>query len=132
MFKLLGKIGCLLAIISLIDGVGILFQCYAWATMLQDRIPNQGIEKALQSTFSGEAPCPKCLAVKKAQEDKKKHECPAPQVADSSLVAKYIPNRLERISLNLPESQRSLLSQERVTRPAKIYLSADVPPPDLS
>lgn len=31
--------------------------------MLNDRIPEQGIEQALETTFSGDFPCEKCRAV---------------------------------------------------------------------
>jgi len=50
-----------------------LYQCYAWAMMLNDRIPEQGIEHALSTTFSGEHPCEKCLAVveQRAKEEQK-------------------------------------------------------------
>lgn len=66
----ISKLMCLIAIITLIDGHIIALQSYAWATMLQDRIPEQGVSEALSTTFDGEHPCAHCLTTLELVENK--------------------------------------------------------------
>jgi len=68
----LGKLFCLLAVIGLLNLHIALYQTYAWATMLNDRIPEQGIEEAFTTTFDGAHPCERCKAV--AQQNKKEEK----------------------------------------------------------
>lgn len=68
-----------------------LMQTWAWVSMLNDRIPEQGIEQAIDSTFSGEHPCEKCIAIaeleaKKAEQD----SSPQGPSSDVERVAKLI------------------------------------------
>lgn len=57
------KFLCVLTAVGVLNVHLALFQCYAWVTMLHDRIPEQGIELAISSTFDGEHPCEKCKAI---------------------------------------------------------------------
>jgi len=113
----LGHLLCLIAIIGILDVHTYLYQGWAWATMLYDRIPDQGIEHAINTTFSGEAPCEKCLAIQRLKQEKERK--PTPLNSDKELklkitplprVAKFYqapaPNRLSYPSLNqlLPPS----------------------------
>ncbi len=60
---MLAKFLCVLTAVGVLNVHMALFQCYAWASMLHDRIPEQGIEQALSSTFDGDHPCEKCKAL---------------------------------------------------------------------
>ncbi len=62
-FSKFAKLLCVLTVIGLLDAHMALMQAWAWVSMLNDRIPEQGIEQALDTTFSGEHPCEKCLAI---------------------------------------------------------------------
>ncbi len=59
-------------------------QMWAWGTMLNDRIPEQGIEQAFDSTFSGDYPCEKCRAIAKykAQQLDTEKEIPQPKLEE--------------------------------------------------
>ena len=131
MLNKLGRLGCVLAMIAMIDGYSIMFQCYAWATMLYDRVPEQGVEEAIESTFSGEAPCPKCIALKQAKNAEKKKEPSAPVAPEFSPMAKFIPNSIEKLHLYKPAHQRLAYNQTSSIKPVEIFHSTDVPPPDF-
>ena len=133
MLQKLGRLSGILTIIALLDGHALMFQCYAWATMLYDRVPDQGVEQAVGSTFSGDAPCPKCLAIKAAQEKEQEDEnkVPAPIVPESSTMAKFIPNVMEKIRVIKPAFSFVAYGKVSTSPPSKIYLSTDVPPPDF-
>jgi len=83
----LGKCLCIVAAIGVLDGHLMVAQSWAWITMVQDRAPEQGITEALDSTFSGAAPCSMCCAI---QEERQEKEEQAP-VPESKTSAKYPP-----------------------------------------
>lgn len=62
---LLSKLLCLVAAITLMDGHIVALQSYAWASMLHERIPEQGVTEAITTTFDGEHPCEHCLTAQK-------------------------------------------------------------------
>lgn len=74
-FLFLARLLCVLVIVGLFNVHIALYQGYAWITMLNDRIPEQGIENALTTTFSGDLPCEKCIAIA-AQRAKEQREEP--------------------------------------------------------
>ena len=74
----LGKCLCVVATVGVFDGHLMLAQSWAWISMLQDRTPAQGISAALDSTFSGNAPCSMCCAIQEAQQDRDE-EAPIPE-----------------------------------------------------
>lgn len=118
--------------IAMIHGFEALCQGYAWATMLYERVPEQGIDQAIDSTFSGEAPCPKCLALKKAKEEREERENENIPVREFSTTAKFIPNTLEILRLTPPPYTRKNHSVIVSQAPPSIYLLLDTPPPDFS
>lgn len=68
MRHLLARLLCILAAVSILDGQSILLQSWAWATMLNDRIPEQGLSEAISSTFDGAHPCERCLRIARAKQ----------------------------------------------------------------
>ena len=131
MFRILGKICCVLTMITLINGFDIIFQSYAWGSMLYDRVPNQGVEKAIESTFSGDAPCPKCLALKAAQEEKRDRDLPADSVSETSAMAKWIPNQLSFLIIPSPPYHRTKLILSPFSPPLSPSYKVETPPPNF-
>ncbi len=86
----IGKCLCLLAALGVLDGHLALAQSWAWLTMLQDRTPEQSLSGAIESTFSGDAPCPMCCAIQKERQ-KKEQESPLPELKPT---AKFPPTML--------------------------------------
>lgn len=102
---LLSKILCLIAAITLMDGHIVVLQSYAWVSMLNDRIPEQGVGEALISTFDGEHPCEHCLSVQKlstAVSQSDRRQDPTSQLQLSGLKALDLTHR--KISLPTPPS----------------------------
>jgi len=58
----------LLTLLLLGGHVG-LIQVVAWASMLAERAPQQGLAAAARSTFDGSAPCPLCRMAKELRDD---------------------------------------------------------------
>jgi hypothetical protein len=83
----IGKCLCIVAAIGVLDGHLMVAQSWAWFTMVQDRAHEMGVSEALDSTFSGDAPCPMCCAI---QEERQEKEEQAP-VPESKSTAKYLP-----------------------------------------
>jgi len=81
----LAKLFCLLAAVGLLNVHIALYQGYAWVTMLNDRIPEQGVENAISTTFSGDYPCEKCKAVAE-QRAKEQRQEPLPELKPSSKI----------------------------------------------
>ena len=71
-----------MALLGVLDAPQVLSQAYAWAMMLHDRTPTMGVAEALDSTFSGEAPCALCCAIQKKREKQQK-ETPIPEAKPS-------------------------------------------------
>ncbi|MDB9742001.1 hypothetical protein OAB00_04050, partial [Akkermansiaceae bacterium] len=61
MLQKLGKFFCVITILALLDGYSVIFQSLAWTSMLYERVPTLGISEAIDTTFSGDQPCEKCL-----------------------------------------------------------------------
>lgn len=74
----LARLLCLAAIITLMDVHVVMLQSYAWVTMLNDRIPEQGVSEAISSTFDGQHPCEHCLTAQDLQSESQQEESPAP------------------------------------------------------
>jgi hypothetical protein len=54
--------------LCLSGGHWMLLQVTAWSGMMVTRSVEVGVSEALETTFSGEKPCPLCMAVKAGQE----------------------------------------------------------------
>ncbi len=78
----IAKLFCVLAAIGVLNVHIAIYQGYAWVTMLNDRIPDQRIENAVATTFSGDHPCEKCMAV--AKQLAKEQQEPLPELKPSS------------------------------------------------
>ena len=65
-------------------------QVWAWASMLNDRIPEQGIEQAFDTTFSGDFPCEKCRAIAEIKAKETDLNFPQIPTTDSELIIKLI------------------------------------------
>jgi hypothetical protein len=74
MFHRIAKLLCIVATLAISGLPTGLAQCHAWATMIEQRIEQSTLAAAVESTFDGEHPCPRCLAVKKASDEQRKHE----------------------------------------------------------
>lgn len=95
----LGKCLCIVAAIGVLDGHLMVAQSWAWITMMQERAPEQGMTEALDSTFSGDAPCPMCCAIQEKRQEKEE-QVPIPE---SDPMVKYLPeSRRVRIALFPP------------------------------
>lgn len=81
----ISKIFCILVMIGLLDIHLVFMQAWAWVSMLNDRIPSQGIEQAIDTTFSGEFPCEKCLALKEIKTREAEDGSGSSKVPSSSL-----------------------------------------------
>lgn len=66
-----GKSLCLIAVLTVSEAHLVLMQSWAWGTMLQDRAPERGVVEAIESTFSGDEPCPMCCAVQEEKQEQR-------------------------------------------------------------
>lgn len=82
----------LLALLRISGGDLLLVQGYAWAEMLIERAGQDGLEQAMESTFSGDAPCEKCLCI--SQEKKEREDAP-----EESLIS------LDKLKLSLTQRE---------------------------
>ena len=71
---------CLIAAFTLVEGPTVTYQIWAWANMLNERIPERGVADAVDSTFSGEEPCEHCKSIAKHEAEKKRKEAPVPEL----------------------------------------------------
>ena len=125
-FDRLGKYLCLVAIVGLFEGHLMMAQSWAWITMLQDRAPVQGITTALETTFSGNAPCSICCAVQQERQDREK-EAPVPE---SKPAAKYAPSiSANRLMLFPPASSHLLIASNLERAPVGQRARPPSPPP---
>lgn len=74
MLRLLAKFLVILAAITVMELPTGALQLVAWSQMLSDRIPEQGIEAAIDSTFNGKSPCELCLAAQEVHVSQQESE----------------------------------------------------------
>ena len=79
MLKGLGKYLCILAAVSILDAHLMVAQTWAWVSMIYDRAPQEGVSAALDSTFSGDAPCAMCCAIEQERRDTQQ-QAPIPEL----------------------------------------------------
>jgi len=87
-------------------------QMCAWAEMIQDR-QEQGIEVAVRSTFSGEEPCERCLAIAQERQERDQEENPAEE-------------SFKKVELPLPRSREAVALTEKIL-PAPNTVMAFIP-----
>ena len=133
MHHFLAKLFCILAAVTILEVPTVLLQSYAWATMLSDRIPEQGLSEAVSSTFDGKHPCDHCLAAQELQLDKRESNDTAPlqqlQLGNVKLI------ELCTLGIILPSAPPASLlphTDDEVGYTLSIYPSVPTPPPRLS
>lgn len=131
MFKPLGKIACIITIISLLDGYSLIFQTIIWGSMLNDRIPEQGIELAVMSTFSGETPCKLCLNLEKVKQEKKIEDNLLNLLIKKKAYYTQSPNDLSQIGIFPPAPKRIKYSTIQFSPKYSLHKIVTTPPPDL-
>jgi len=67
----------LLACLQLCGGPQGLMQCVAWTGMLVSYAQDGTVAEAIEKTFDGQHPCPLCLAIEKAAEERDSTPAPA-------------------------------------------------------
>lgn len=107
-----------------------MYQAFAWSKMLHDRVPNQGLAEAIDSTFSGEAPCEHCqkIAELKAQQTEEPKKGNLPEKLEVLSVAKIVVN-FTRISPIGPHSTRLGFVYPSVHFPVSRTTQCPTPPP---
>jgi hypothetical protein len=101
------------------------FQGVAWTKMLIERVPSDGLVRAMESTFDGQHPCRWCQAVRKGHSESQRAE-----YSGSDHRMDLLPAAVFSVILGFPETssiQRlgSVLWNEWVNPP-------DVPPPRVA
>jgi len=100
-------------------------QLEAWGTMISER-SEAGLTTAIQSTLSGETPCPKCLNLKK-EKDKRNTETNDLQHASKKLKLPSTSISGDFFVLALPKMGYRFPSSHNI--PLGIPLELDPPPP---
>ncbi len=105
-----------------------LLQMTAWSSMLLSRAPDQGIEQAIESTFSGEEPCCLCKVVAEQSEQPEPDEAPQlPFRSELKLTTAEFPTTLCR-SDSLETSQESFGFPGSSAAPDS-FIGGIIPPP---
>jgi hypothetical protein len=71
-FKQLGKIFFVLALVATLAAHWALLQTVAWTTMLADNLQSSSFHEAVTKTFDGKHPCCLCKAIAAATQSEKK------------------------------------------------------------
>lgn len=74
MFKRLGKIFLVLALVAMLGAHWAALQTVAWTTMLADNLHSSSFYSAVTKTFDGKHPCPICKAIAAGKQSEKKTE----------------------------------------------------------
>ena len=121
---------CVLTIIGLLNAHIAVMQVWAWAYMLNDRIPEQGLEQAFNTTFSGEYPCEQCKAIAEIKAEETKQSSPHTHT-DTEQLAKTIgilsPARSTKI--HPTECSRIPFQADHLRAPNDFILAVPSPPP---
>ena len=72
MFKRLGKIFLVLALVTMLGAHWALLQTIAWTTMFADNLCTQSLTAAVTHTFDGNHPCCLCKAIAAGEKSEKK------------------------------------------------------------
>ena len=133
MRQFLAKLICLVAAVTILEVPTVLLQSYAWATMLNDRIPEQGLSVALSTTFDGEHPCEHCLAAQDLRRDTQESDEPTgPQQFQLGNLKFIEPSTLGVSTPRAPVATFFPYRDDAVAPSQSIYLSVPTPPPRLS
>gem|GEM_PF-3602724 len=102
-------------------------QLGAWAEMINDR-QEQGLQEAVRSTFSGETPCEKCMAIAQEKEERQKETSTTKETFNKikfSLPKQPEHVRLKSKILPLPKPCFFFIMVKDVT------IDLELPPPQL-
>ena len=94
--------------------------------MLHDRAPERGIVEAVDSTFSGDEPCPMCQAVQE-EKQQQREEAPIPETESSF---KLIPVKSGEVVLLIPVSVFVKRVSVNKGLHVKLVVAPETPPPD--
>ncbi len=123
------KLTCIATAFSIIGGPLAMYQVFAWSQMLHDRIPNQGLAEAIDSTFSGETPCEHCLKISAIKKDEKQPEKnQLPKKIEVISIAKIAASN-QQVSLVKPPSVRLAYIPSSIHIPKGVILKCPTPPP---
>jgi hypothetical protein len=73
-FKRLGKIFLITALVTMLGAHWALLQTVAWTTMIADNLCTHSVKEAVTETFDGRHPCPLCRAIAAGKQSEKKTE----------------------------------------------------------
>jgi hypothetical protein len=73
-FKRLGKIFLVLALVAMLGAHWMLLQTVAWTTMLANNLCTHSVTEAVTETFDGKHPCPLCKAIAAGKQSENKAE----------------------------------------------------------
>ncbi len=122
-------------IIGLLDSHLAMMQAWAWVSMLNDRIPEQGIEQAFETTFSGDFPCEKCCAIAEIKAKKAEQGSDSPELPSkgSERISKLIGviSSANPIKIYSPECTRIPFLATRFNAPDEYVVAVPSPPPQL-
>lgn len=94
----------MVAALSILDTHLMVAQTWAWVNMINDRVPQQGVAAALDSTFSGDSPCAMCCAIAQERQDKQE-QAPIPE---SEPTTKFPPASWSHADLVFPPASTYL------------------------
>ena len=123
----------MLAAVTILEVPTVLLQSYAWASMLSDRIPDQGLSLAVSTTFDGEHPCEHCLTAEELQLDKTESNDSAPR--QQLQLGNFKLTKLCTAGIVLPTAPPASLlphTDSTVDNSLSIYPSVPTPPPRFS
>lgn len=78
MFRKLGHILLIIALLATVGGHWAVLQSVAWTNMLAENLREVSVTEAFEKTFDGQHPCRLCTAIKEGKKTEKKSELPMP------------------------------------------------------
>ena len=104
-----------------------MLQIVAWTGMLVTRTADRGLTAAIDSTFTGDEPCPLCLAVKAAKNSQLPSPANTPDPLTSPLKLKDL-IRSENQIIPLLANSLSLSHAPSAELPSAHHTRSDAPP----
>jgi hypothetical protein len=123
MFKRIGNLFLIVALLAATAGPWVLLQSVAWTTMLTGRLQCESFTAAVTQTFDGRHPCKLCLAIAAAKKAEKKAEFPP------ALKKIEFPPPADGLTLYAPASFQILTAADTFAAPAA--MEPPTPPPRL-
>jgi hypothetical protein len=123
MFKRIGNLFLIVALLAATGGHWVLLQSVAWTTMLTDHLQCESFTESVTQTFDGRHPCKLCLAIAAAKKSEKKAEFPP------SLKKIEFPPLTAGVALYAPASFQLLTAADTFAAPAPV--EPPTPPPRI-